>query len=312
MNNKQESRLSMYFTVKEYLASYTTITNALPNFSANATILYNAIPQLQAISELQKTSKKGITANKKQLRLKVEEIANDYVRKLTAYAVMTNDTKLAAEVNLSESKLRQASDTAIKDYAQLLYSRAQSNLASLVTYLITAASQTAFQTAITNYNTTIGKPGASRSESKQVTKQLEPLFAAAEKAIKLMDTAVEIVKATQLNFYNGYQSARRVIETGVGKLAVQGLVTEVDNKTPIKGVGVTIVAVPVPDDAQGPNNPTPKIEKKTADKGGFNVKSMANGSYVVTLKKAGYDDQTVTISVNNGELTNVRVSMRKK
>jgi hypothetical protein len=34
----------------------------------------------------------------------------------------------------------------------------------------------------------------------------------------------------------------------------------------------------------------PELVKKTAEKGGFNIKGLVSGTYQVTLKKVGYAD----------------------
>ena len=310
MTNKQESRLSMYLTVKEFQANYTTITNALPNYSANSTVFLATIVQINTIAEQQKTSKKGLATGKQAFRNVVVTQAADVARKLTAFAKFTNNATLLAEVALTESKLKQAADTALRDYAQLMYNRAQSNVAALATYNITAATQTAFQTAITNYNNSLGKPGAGRSEGKQVTKQLATLFKTADLALENMDLAVEVVRLNQANFYNGYQAARKMIMTGIGKQILNGLVKDADTAAPMKGVTVTIV----PDAntaALAATGKAFKIVKKTAAKGGFRINNLANGTYQVSLKKAGYTDQLATINVTSGELTRLVVELKK-
>lgn len=48
----------------------------------------------------------------------------DYTRKLGVYAKFTNNATLAQEVKFTEGKLRQVADTAVKDYAQIVYDRA--------------------------------------------------------------------------------------------------------------------------------------------------------------------------------------------
>ncbi len=54
-----------------------------------------------------------------------------------------------------------------------------------------------------------------------------------------------------------------------------------------------------------------ELVKKTAEKGGFNIKGLATGTYQVTLKKAGYADQVATISVSDGEMTELKISLEK-
>ena len=123
-----------------------------------------------------------------------------------------------------------------------------------------------------------------------------------------MDAAVEIVRLTQVNFYNGYKSARKVIETGAGTLSVKGMVTDAKTGAPLKGVTVSFALDGGMAKAKAANN-IPDVVKKTADKGGFNIKSLPAGTYQVTLKKVGYADQVVTISVNDGEMTELNISL---
>lgn len=311
MTRSQESRLSMYLSFKEYQASYTAITNALPNYSANSTIFLNTIPQIQAVSVQQKMSKKGIADGKNTLKNNLIVTAADYSRKLAAYATFTNNATLAQEVKFSESKLRQSSDTAVKDYAQIVYDRAQPIVAALATYGITAATQTALASAIAAYNASIGKPGAGRSEGAQTTKQLAALFKTAEAALANMDIAVEIVRLTQVNFYNGYKSARKVIGTGTSTLSVKGMVADAQTGAPIKGVTVTFALDGGMSRAKGAAS-TPDVVKKSADKGGFNVKSLPAGTYQVSLKKAGYADLVTSVSVNDGEMSIVDARLEKQ
>lgn len=311
MTRSQESRLSMYLSFKEYQASYTAITNALPNYSANSTIFLNTIPQIQAVSVQQKMSKKGIADGKNTLKNNLIVTAADYSRKLAAYATFTNNATLAQEVKFSESKLRQSSDTAVKDYAQIVYDRAQPIVAALATYGITAATQTALASAIAAYNASIGKPGAGRSEGAQTTKQLATLFKTAEAALANMDIAVEIVRLTQVNFYNGYKSARKVIGTGTSTLSVKGMVADAQTGAPIKGVTVSFALDGGMSRAKGAAS-TPDVVKKSADKGGFNVKSLPAGTYLVSLKKAGYADLVTSVSVNDGEMSIVDAKLDKQ
>lgn len=311
MTNQQESRLSMYLTFRDFQASYTAITNPLPNYTTNSTTFVNTIPQIQAIAEQQKISKKGVTDNKNNLKETLIVMTADYARKLGVYAKFTNNDTLAQEVKFSESKLRQIADTAVKDYAQIVYDRAQTNVAALATYGITAATQTTLLNAINAYNASIGKPGVSRTESGQNTKQLEALFKTADAALANMDAAVEIVRLTQVAFYNSYKNARKVIETGIGSLAVKGLVTDAVSGEPLKGVTLSFSLEGNNGLAKAAKAATESVVKKTAEKGGFNIKTLPSGMYSVTIKKVGYVDQVVTVAVADGDLTELNVQLSK-
>jgi hypothetical protein len=310
MTSLQEERLSMYLTLKDYQAPHTSITDGLPNYLENSTIFLGSIPQIQTIWEQQKLSKKGVTNSKNQLKETLIVLTADNARKLGAYAKFTNDAKLAQEVKFSESKLRQVADTAVKNYGQIVYNLAQPIVGSLAPYGITDETQATLAGAITAYNDSIGKPGAERSEGTQITKQLATLFKTADGALENMDAAVEIVRLTEVDFYNGYKSARKVIGTGARSLSVKGLVTDAQTGSPLRGVTVSF-ALDGGMAKTATKTTEPELVKKTAEKGGFKIKSLEARTYQVTLTKAGYVDQVATISVSDGEMTELRISLVK-
>ena len=310
MTGQEESRLSMYLSFKDYQAPYTAITNPLPNYTTNSTTFLNTIPQIQAISEQQKISKKGVTDGKNQLKESLIVTSADYFRKLGTYAKFTNNVTLAQEIKITESKLRQVADTAVRDYAQIAYDRSQPIVASLAAYGITAATQTALAAAITAYNTSIGKPGASRTEGGITTQQLKNLFKIAETALANMDAAIEIIRLTQVNFYNGYQKARKVIETGTSTLALKIQTTNAETGEPEANVALIITPTNGQLKAATANGKS-SIVKKTAKGGGAQVKSIPDGTYTVVAKKTGFKDVTEMINGVNGEMTVLEIKMEK-
>lgn len=53
------------------------------------------------------------------------------------------------------------------------------------------------------------------------------------------------------------------------------------------------------------------LTKRTADKGGFNIKSLPEGIYSVNVKKNGYKPQVLTLAVNDGELNELNIEIVK-
>ena len=314
MNAIQRSELGMGMAVRDYLALYSAITAPLPTLTANVTVLQTTILQIQAMAELQDFEKTGIADNKQQLKGTVVMLAADASRKLTAYAMFTGNTVLLKEIKIGESVLMHQADADLKTKAQEIYDRAQANVAALATYGITAASQTALLNAINAFNAAIPKPRLGIDERKQATQQLVVLFETMDRALKNIDAAVAIVKNTQPVFYKGYETARKVIGTGSKTVSVKGLVTDAATGEPVKGVTVTFAldggTPEVARSAKAGAQPA-AVTKKTAEKGGLQVKSLPTGTYTVTLRKAGYADEVVTIYVNDGEMTVLNVSISR-
>ncbi len=311
MTSKQESKLKMYLVVKEFVNLYLSIANALPNFSEFFAAFVSAITQIQTHGEQQKFNKSGLKTSKGELKKILVALAVDASRKLQAYAKYTKNQLLLSETKYPESDLKSAADNALRDIAQGLYDRGQSNLAALEIYGLTAETQTALLNAINAFVESIPKPRLGSNDKKQSTLLLANGYKAADEALDNMDTLVEIVKVSQANFYNGYQSAKKMVATGSGSLTVKGLVNDAITGEALKGVLLSFVLESNAMLAKSAKDAVTLV-KKTAAKGGFNIKSLAAGVYVVTISKYGYADQTVTISVVPGEQTVLNIQLVKK
>jgi hypothetical protein len=310
MTTKQENKLSMYLPVESYCDANATITANLPNFSTNLTAFKSAIASIKSISEVQKVDRSGATMSKSNARNQLIVIAADNARKLTAFAKFSNNSALLSEVNISEGKFKNFADTELRDYAQIIYNRAQTNVTALATYGITAATQTSFAAAIKAYSDTLALPRISTTTQAQATKQLEMAFKTADAALKNMDTAVEIIRLSQANYYKGYKTARKLVELGSSTMSLKGLITDALTGDPVKGVNVCLAL----DNGMmkaAASAPTEEIVKKTADKGGFNIKSLPAGMYNVTIKKNGYAEQVMQIAVSDGEMTDLKIQLSK-
>ena len=312
MNNLQENRLSMYLTMKELFLNHEGNIENLPNFAANREELMQMIEAILIMTGVQITSKTGITDNKNQLREKLITMIGDYARKLAAYAKLNNNLELFHEINFSESKVRNAPDTVVMDYALLVQNKAADHMADLTVYQITEESQTALSEAMGNYFNYIGKPGVSRNEMTQNNTQLRQYFKQADAALDRMDAAVEVIRLSDESFYNTYRSSRKIIYNGRGSLTVQGFVTEATSGEPIKGA--TLVFTPVEEGAvmRMADASDGIITKKSAERGGFKIKHMAEGIYKVTIKKVGYEEQSIEVAVDGSELTNLTVQLQHR
>lgn len=309
MNKKQENRFSMYLATVDFCEIYTVITSPLPNFSDNLSNLKTTCDRIHLIVETQAADTSGTTAGKNDYSENLVVSGADTARKLMAFAKLSKNQKLLKEISFTESDLRRLPDSVLADTVKLIYDRAQTYLPSLGSYLITADTQAALLQAITDYKQALASPRVEKVSQVQATKQLAELFVAGDTALANMDAVVEIVRLTQANFYAGYKAARKIIESGNGKMSLRGMVTEALTGEPVPGVAVSFW--PDGDVTKSYAAADASLVKKSAAKGGFYVSSMPAGTYRVTLQKAGYAEQTLTVYVNDGELTTVDVKLAK-
>ena len=308
MTTNQESKLNMYLTVRNFIIPNEGVTKELPNFAAIYATLLSTISQIQIIGEMQKFDKTGLAIEKNKLKETLITMAADYSRKITAYAKFTNNITLLNEAKFSVSDLGRMTDVALKDYLQIIHDKAGAYIGSLSEYGITAETQKVFIDTITAYNALLSTPRFGIAEKSKATKKLAVLFAAADAAVENMDFAVGIIKLTQPDFFNGYKTVRKLIDTSAENLALKATAKELTTGGPLKGVLFTFK----PDGAKSVSGSgNGEITKKTAEKGSFHIKSMQAGTYRVLVSKPGYKEKAVTVSIANGERSELVVEMEK-
>jgi hypothetical protein len=126
-----------------------------------------------------------------------------------------------------------------------------------------------------------------------------------------IDALVEIVRISQPDFYSGYKSARRIIETGAGSFQVKGIVTDAGTGEGLKGATLSFAQNSSNGLMKAASSSAEAMKKKTAIKGGSNIKSLPEGTCTVTVRKNGYADMTTSIAVTSGELVKLNVELVK-
>ena len=123
-----------------------------------------------------------------------------------------------------------------------------------------------------------------------------------------MDFAVGIVQDEQPDFFSGYKTNRKKVDTSAGNLALKATAKELTSGEPVKGVLFTFK----PDGAKvAGSSGNGEISKKTAEKGSFHIKNMQAGTYRVSVSKPGYKEKEVTVSVADGERSELNVELEK-
>ncbi len=297
MTDREETKLSMYVAVRDFNTINATALNALPSYSTFTGQFNTLVDQIQTIRAQQETDRTGIAGSKAELRKALISQAVDIARKIVAFAQVSGNTTLKAEVDYTQSDLQNAADTILKDRCEIIRQRAAANQAAIAPYGVTAAMVTALQTQITTFLTAIPKPKAALSDRKLVTAKLKTLFDQGDVLLKTkLDALVETVRISNVDLYNGYRNSRALInEHGTQKLAVRVSVTDKATGMPLAMVVCTIAGK--------------KKTKVTTEKGKFQVKNLAAGAYNFSFSKNGYLPTSVLVNVNIGETSEVAVVM---
>jgi hypothetical protein len=305
MNTKQRNKENMLLSVDNFGNKNLTILQSVPKLSACFELLKRRIDEIQGVGLIQGTNKTGLALDKKRLRKKLTELTIRYANRATVLASQISNDTLLKEVRISEWDLSKLAGVALVERAQLIYDRVEGNIASLSDQAVTPDTQKEFQDTITAFKNAIASPRSGITATKQATEKISLLFDAVDAELDIMDLIVRSAKEEYPDFYTGYKNSRMLIDTGSGSLALRASAKESVSGEPLSGAEFTFRN----EAAMGNGNG--EIVKKTSKKGNFLVKTMEPGTYNVSVNKEGYKGKEVSVSVTDGERSELVVELEK-
>jgi hypothetical protein len=307
MTTNQKIMLNMGLTVRNCVNQNEAVAKAIPRFLEQYGIMIKAFTEIQSIGEQQGTNKTGVAMDKNKLKKKLIELAARNSRKLAALAKFMNNDTLFKEVNYNETKLTRLAEVSLIEKSQTIYDRVQTHLEKLADQGVTVETQKDFQETIVALNNALRAPRAEIAERRKATERLTVLFQTADKALELMDYAVEGVRDEQRDFYNAYKTARKLVDTNSGSVALKAMAFDLANHAPIPGVIFTIKHM----NEKISSNGNGAITKKTASKGSFHIRNLAAGEYNVAVKKNGYREKELILTIEDGVRNELKIELEK-
>ena len=303
MNQRKLSKLKSYQVTNDYLTANEGKVSGLPNYSTYKTTLSENIPKLLAFSANQSGNITGISDEKNVLKQQVGTLAYDTSTRLVAYARQNQLPTLLKEAYFTESTLKRGADATVRDSSRNLYNLAEPLLEQLAPFGITAETQTALNDAIEAFAKAIPVKRTVVNERQDQSSECDRLFDETDEALKQIDTLVDMIRQAEPDFYVGYRGARMVLDTRTEIVSVKGEVVEAETLVPVTGANIELMLLPV-------NGHAP-VTKKSAEKGGFRIKSMTPGNYQMKVSKYGYTEQVLDVAVNSGETTKLTITLAK-
>jgi uncharacterized membrane protein len=123
-----------------------------------------------------------------------------------------------------------------------------------------------------------------------------------------IDTEEGIIMYDEPDFHTGYKSARKLVYTRAGRLALRASVKEMITGVPVKGAVLKFTADGL---TVKKNDKHTVIVKKSVRKGGLQIHNMPEGTYIVVIKKPGYKEKTTSVAVADGERSELVVELEK-
>lgn len=225
--------------------------------------------------------------------------------KLVSYAGKVKDNALREDVAYTVRELERMRKPKMLLVAKVIVERANKVLLSGAVPQLTAAHIGAVTQPLASVVKWKDARRNQQLKSKADSRFLESAFAAADEALGDLFLSIDELKHSDLELYNRLSDAATTIVTK-RILSVKGLVAEAKTEYPIKGVKLVIRRL----DDTVTNDlmvSTPDLVKQSAEKGGFVVQSLPQGTYLLTASKLGYSTTNVEFNVLPAETTRVSV-----
>ena len=301
MDYQKIQKLKMYLTARVFLRANPEILAKLPNAQEYLTALDAIILSIQTNSALFDAGTEEIKELTKAQKDKLVTAAFENANKLKAYASYKDDKVLLAFCTVTEKKLDKLEDVELIQFAKALYNKINEQFPELMRYQLTPETQAGLQLLTTQYEMASPELTKAKSDYKNVKATLDGDYKAADLLMGKLDNEVEIVRSTEPQFYSQYQTIRKVdLHTEPNQLV--GHVLDAETGAGVPNATVTLT---LNDSTKDP------IVKQSAEKGGFQVKTITPGYYTVTMTKIGYETQTFTITVMGDNPYNLEITAVK-
>jgi hypothetical protein len=299
MINKQR----MQIAVMDFLEKNETKLLFAPALAGYVDMLQDTLAQINTMQQAQLASTEGHTQTKEALRQKVIDGLLEIVKRVKAYAIVTDDKVLQESVKYTYSDLRRMPQTSIEGAVNRVLDAARPKLTDVAPY---GLSQEMLENAEQDLQSYVqALPGTRRviAHRKTATGELENLFTAADASLKKIDALMDIVSNADPLFYQEYKNLRLIDDlkrksngNGNGKTGITGTVASLETGLNQAGVKVSIVGT--------------NLSTLTDAEGNYTLPLSEAGSYSIKAELKGYADyEEDEIEVESGVMTDVDFDM---
>lgn len=212
MTTKKLNKPTMALAVEDVCNGNAAILPTVPAFASAYTDAQGHVLNIQVFAQNQEQDVSGIAADKKQARLAMCNAALPIAGAVHAYAVKTKNNELAAKADFSLSDLMAGRAEKSAERCQNICDAANTNLANLADYGVTAAKLALLKAAIAAYNLLITKPRDARVTGKTVTGNIDTEFAALDESLGIMDDLIPQFAPANQKFVDDYNNARTIVD----------------------------------------------------------------------------------------------------
>lgn len=312
MTNFEDGRLKMYFKVKIQGENYRSKFNEIPGIEPYIPKFDSNTLKISELSGIQRTMNLGVTATKNEIRQKLCKTTAMICCSGLLLSEITRDAPFKQQINYSESALVSFSDIKLIDIAGNVNREATKKKTAMAKYGLSDLTLDVQNELISQFSGVVVNPQSIVDDRKAITQSIKNLFKENDEILNLIDIGINFIKDKYPEVYTSYKSARKITITNKRILSLRALILDSVTLEGLKNVKVAIT----PNASQTWLTPEEvkknTLEKATGEKGIFNVKTIAEGVYDLVITKVGYKMATMSITIAEGEMYDLKVSLVKE
>lgn len=312
MNQEQIRKYVVFTTLESHSKMYPSVTSKLLGYDENLTLLSDNNSSIKTIKECIERGVVGTATNKGEVRSDLIKKTLYLGGKVENYGKIIGNMILAKSVHYTESDLSRGNDSELSDKAQNVYAKAKEYKKELEAYGVDVSKIEELKVTIDKFVAVVPATRISKTTMAVYNDELKQLFKANDELLAKMDLLVEMGGDKYPDFYREYKINRKPIMKGGSSLSLMGRVTNAHDGAAVNGATVTIVLKSAAMAMSENADVTVKtIVKKTSAKGGFRIKNLPPGTYLVTIEQVGYAPKTVEINVTGSDLAKLNVKLER-
>jgi len=210
MNKRMENKLTMYEGVDVLFQGNAATIDAIPTLKESVVRFKSILASIPLkISEVNNAST-GKAAAKNQIEDELVTLLLPIAAGLYIFAKKQNNVELMEKVHITESGLRKYRDTDLANRAATIAAFAEANAQNLVSASITDVMIAALKAKAQAYLAAVGARESSVAERMGARTSAEDLFYMIDETLEEeIDPAMELIRGTNTQFYNGYFCSAR-------------------------------------------------------------------------------------------------------
>lgn len=257
---------------------------------------------IENMALLQQSKQGGQRSDKSNKRAIMTENVFDDASKLHAYAVHNNDLVLAEACLVTKKMLTSASDLTFIAIGNSIVLLIDDHLPNLAAYKLSEESQLILRASIAAFMAVVDTPKQNLNNKKELNDEIGACFDNTDDAVDDLTEGMNVIRKTDSVFYNQFVEASKIPDYGRTSLQVKGQVNDTQGN-PVAGGIVSFYQ-------QGLS--TLVLQKKTAELGGFTIKTLPEGMYDIVVEKTGLVTYKGTARVIFEELCRLSISLETK